>query len=80
MTIETLTSFFMWSTLLSWGMQIFAFVMILAVRDWAYRVHSKMFPVTKDQFNLVIYSTLIAMKTLTILLFFIPWMALLIVK
>ena len=42
-SIETLTTFFGWCTVINLGLMAFEVVKLLLVRDWASGVHAKMF-------------------------------------
>jgi hypothetical protein len=42
-SIETLTTFFGWCTVINFGLMAFGVVKLLLIQDWASRVHAKMF-------------------------------------
>ncbi len=79
MNIQTLTTFFMWCTILNVALLLFSSLMCICVGDWAYRIHSKWFPISKETFNVAIYSFLGLYKILIIVFNLIPYIALLIV-
>jgi len=56
MDIQTLTSFFMWYTILNIGLLMLSFLMFVFAGDFVYRMHSKWFPMPRERFNSVIYS------------------------
>ncbi|WP_162024931.1 MULTISPECIES: DUF6868 family protein [unclassified Lentimonas] len=58
MDIETLTSFFMWCTVLNGGLLIYAALMCVFASDFIYRIHSRWFPMSKQAFTIVLYSWL----------------------
>jgi len=79
MDIQTLTAFFMWCTILNVALLLFSSLFCVCAGDWAYRIHSKWFPISKETFNVVIYSFLALYKLLVIVFNLIPYIALLIV-
>ena len=79
MDIQTLTTFFMWCTILNFALLLFSSLMCMCAGDWAYRIHSKLFSISRETFNVVIYSFLALYKLLVIVFILIPYMALLIV-
>ena len=79
MDLETLTSFFMWCTIINVGMQIFFFVVMLTFKDTAYRMQKKFFPLTNEQLDLVMYCFLGIYKLLVTVFCIVPWIALLII-
>ncbi len=79
MDIQTLTAFFMWCTILNVALLLFSSLMCICAGDWAYRIHSKLFSISKETFNVVIYSFIALYKLLVIVFILIPYIALLIV-
>lgn len=79
MDIQTLTSFFMWCTIINFGVLILSFVMMITIADLAYRIHSKWFPMPQQTFTVVIYSLLGLYKIAWFGFNVVPWVALLIV-
>lgn len=77
MDIQTLTQFFMWCTILNGGLLILSVVMMMGIGDFAYRLHSKWFPMTRETFTVAIYSFLGVFKILFIMCFLVPYIALL---
>lgn len=76
MDLATLTSFFQWCTFISVGLLIFWTVIMIAMPDLVYRMHSKMFPMARETFNVVIYSFLGLFKIFVIVFNIIPYVAL----
>lgn len=58
------------------GFQLIALGLLLGLHDWAYTIHSKLFALTPEQFDLATYAFLGLMKTLGLTLFLVPWIAL----
>ena len=79
MDICTLTTFFMWCTILNMALLSVLSVMCICVGDWAYRMHSKWFSISREAFNVAIYSFLGLYKLLIFVFSLIPYVALLIV-
>ena len=79
MDIQTLTRFFGWCSILNGGLLIFSALICAFCGDWVYKAHSKWFPMSRDAFNVVIYSFLGLMKILFIVLNLVPDLALSIV-
>lgn len=79
MDIQTLTSFFMWCTIINFGVLILSFVMMITIADLAYRIQSKWFPMPRQTFTVAIYSFLGFYKIAWFVFNVVPWMALLIV-
>lgn len=73
---RNLASVLGWAFLLCVGLQLLALAMVVGLHDWAYSVHSKLFALTVEQFDLAAYGMLGLMKTLGLTLFFVPWAAL----
>jgi len=79
MDIQTLTTFFMWCTILNGGLLIFSFLICALAGDWVYRMHSKWYPIPRDAFNIVIYSFIGVFKIFILMFNLIPYVALVIV-
>jgi len=79
MDIQTLTAFFMWCTILNVVLLSLSSLMCICAGDWAYRIHSKLFSISRETFNVMIYSFLALYKLLVIVFILIPYIALLIV-
>lgn len=80
MDLETARTFFMWCTILNGGLLIFSFVILAAARDRVYRIHSRLFPLSREAFNTVIYALLGAFKIIWLIFNVVPWIALLIMQ
>ncbi|MEW6356862.1 MAG: DUF6868 family protein [Planctomycetota bacterium] len=79
MSIGEIRAFFMWCTILNAALLILSSVICIGARDWVYRVHSKMFPISRDAFNIAIYSFLGLFKMAVLAFNLVPYLALLIV-
>jgi len=80
MTIQTLTAFFMWCTIINGGLLILASIMTMLMADLAYSMHSKLFNISREAFNIAIYSFLGIYKIAFFIFNLVPWIALLIIR
>ena len=82
MDISTLTRFFMWCTLLNTGLLLFSFLMVAQGigGDFVYRMHSKWFPMPRDNFNAALYLIIGIYKIFVFVFNLVPWVALTIIK
>jgi len=79
MDLQTLTSFFMWCTIIDGGILILWTVFSVLAPDLVYRTQSKWFPIPRETFNVVIYSFLGLFKIVFLIFNVVPYVALLIV-
>ena len=80
MDIPTLTSFFMWCTIINGGLIIYTSVFLICAPDFIYRLQSKWFPISREAFNIIVYSYLGLLKILFFIFSLTPWLALLIIS
>ena len=79
MDLQTLTTFFMWCTILNIGILILWTVFCVFAVDFVYRIHSKWFSIPRETFDVVIYSFLGLFKIVFVVFSVVPYVALLIV-
>ena len=79
MDIEKLTTFFMWCTILNMALLVLSSLICVCARDWAYRIHSKWFSISRETFNVAIYSFIGLYKIFIFVFNLSPYVALLIV-
>ncbi len=79
MDIQSLTTFFMWCTILNGSLLILWTVFSGAAPDLVYRTQSKWFPIPRETFNVVIYSFLGLFKIMVLIFNVVPYVALLII-
>ena len=79
MDIQTVTTFFMWCTIMNGVLLVFWSTIFILCPDLVFRIHSKWFPVPRETFNVVVYSFLGLFKIIFIAFNVIPYLALLIV-
>ena len=78
MDIQTLTTFFMWCTIINGGLFILWAVFCLCAPDLVYRTQSRWFPMPRDIFNIVLYAFLGVFKIVFLIFNVVPYVALLI--
>ena len=76
MDIQRLTTFFLWCTIINGALLVFSATMFILVPDLAYGVHSEMFPMSRETFNVVIYSFLGLFKIFFLVFNLVPYLAL----
>ena len=79
MDIQTLTTFFMWCTIINGALLVLWTTMCTLALDLVYRPQSKWFLTPRETFNVVIYSFLGLFKTVFLVFNVVPYVALLIV-
>lgn len=57
------------------GLMTLSTVLAMAMDDWAYKIHSKLFDLTRHEFDLMIYGWLGLLKMGVTLFFLIPYLA-----
>jgi len=78
MEIYTIRAFFMWCTIMNGGLLLLSGIICAFAGDWVYRVQSRWVPVTRDTFNVVIYSFIGLFKMLFLMFNLVPYIALVI--
>ena len=76
MELEVLKEFFLWSTVIAAGLYIWTVVWCIFGVDFAYKIHSKLFDVPRESFGLILYCFLGFFKISIIVLFLVPYLAL----
>jgi len=79
MDIHTLTTFFMWCTIINGGLLLFWTIIFGLAPDLVYRTQSKWFPGPRETFNVVMYSFLGMFKIFFLVFNAVPFVALAIV-
>ena len=59
----------------SFGLLLIWFGMFVVIGDWAYAVHSKMFDITRHDFELMNYGGMVLVKLILFVGFLIPYLA-----
>ena len=78
MGIETVRTFFMWCTIINAVLLALTFLMCAFARDWIHRIHSIWFPISREAFNVALYSFLGLFKILFWVFNLTPYLALVI--
>ena len=76
MDIQTLTSFFMWCTIINAGLLLFMALIYLLAPNLVYRLQSKWVSISRETFDTVFYSFIGFFKVLVIVFNVVPWIAL----
>ena len=79
MDIQTLTTFFMWCTIMNGALLVLWTIMLILAPNLLYRIHSKWFPIPRETFDVVIYAFLGLFKIVFLVFNVVPYVALLIV-
>lgn len=74
--IEQLTAFLGWCTLINIGLLLFSALMIALIKDFAIRVHSKMFDLDPQTLPAMYFDYLGRFKVLVIVFNLVPYLAL----
>jgi hypothetical protein len=80
MTIATLTTFFMWCTIINVGMMIAWIIVLAAAPNLMYRMQTKWFPMPQETFSVIAYSALAMYRIVFVVFNLVPYVALLIVQ
>ncbi len=76
MDIATLTSFLGWCSVLNLGLLLLWALFFLVAPDLVYRTQKKFVSISRENFDLVMYSFLGLFKLLVLVLNIVPWIAL----
>ena len=79
MDITTVRAFFMWCTIMNGALLVFSFLFCACAGDWVYRMHSRWFPISREAFNIAIYSFIGLFKVFVLAFNLVPYVALVIV-
>ena len=80
MTLETLRQFFLWCMLINFGMYLITTLALFAFRPLVFAMHRKLFLMDEAATSKAMHQYLGAHKLLTLVLCFVPWLALLILR
>jgi hypothetical protein len=79
MTVEMVRDVLLWSTLINWGILLLWFFMIVFARDWVYRLHTRWFRLSREDFDKLHYGLMGGFKLLIFFFNLVPYIALRIV-
>ena len=80
MDIQTVTTFFMWCTIMNGALLALLLVMCLLAPDLVYRTQRIWFPIPRETFDVVLYSFLGLFKIIFLVFNVVPYIALLIIR
>lgn len=79
MTVEFIAAILGWCTLINFGLLIWWFLFAVIAHDWTYRLHTKWFKISQEQFDAIHYSLMGVFKIGVITFNLVPYLALRIV-
>lgn len=79
MTLSDWTEFFKWCTIINGALLFIWTVASIAASDLIFRLHSKLFPLSREAFDTMIYSSIGLFKILFFIFNLVPYLALLVV-
>ncbi|MDD5328238.1 MAG: hypothetical protein PHY02_10590 [Phycisphaerae bacterium] len=79
MDIITVRTFLMWCTIINAALLIGSSIFCAFAGSWIYSIHSKLFHISRETFNTLIYSFIAFYKMLWIVFNLVPYIALLII-
>jgi hypothetical protein len=78
MTTQAVCEFLQWCLILNFGSLILYFLAYRLAHDWVYRMHSRWFDITVEQFDAIHYTVMTLFKAGVFLFNVVPLVALLI--
>ena len=79
MDIQTLTTFFMWCTIINLGLLILTSLVCIFLADFSYRMNNMFFSISREAFNIGLFSFIALFKIFVIVFNIVPYIALLII-
>lgn len=79
MTVEFIAAILGWCTLINFGLLVWWFLFAVIAHDWTYRLHTKWFKISQEQFDAIHYSLMGIFKMGVIVFNLVPYLALRIV-
>jgi ABC-type branched-subunit amino acid transport system permease subunit len=76
MTIEVARTFFLWCTVIDYGVLLVWFLVFVFAHDWVQRVHGRWFRLSREQFDALRYAGISIFKIGIILFNLVPFVAL----
>lgn len=80
MDMKTLQTFFMWCTIINAALLVLSSMICAFAGHRLYRIQSKWYPISRDAFNVIIYSFIGVFKVFFLVFNLVPYIALLIVS
>ena len=79
MDIQTLTTFFMWCTIINLGLLILTSLVCIFLADFSYRMNNRFFSISRETFDIAFFSFIGLFKIFVIVFNLVPYIALLII-
>lgn len=79
MDIRALTAVFKWCTIINAVLLMLSILLFMLAPDFVYSTQSRLFPISRDAFNVVMYGSLGFYKIIFLVFNLVPWAALVIV-
>jgi hypothetical protein len=79
MDLTTLTTFFMWCTIINVGLLLSWALVWLTIPNLVYRIHTMWFDISRKDFELVFYCFMGVFKVFFLIFCLVPWLVLLII-
>ncbi|MBT5389088.1 MAG: hypothetical protein HN817_06310 [Porticoccaceae bacterium] len=76
MSLEQLTGFFGWCSVINIGVLLFSTIMLVLMKDWVINIHSKMFNLNPQVLAPIYFRYLGNLKLLVIVFNLVPYLAL----
>jgi len=76
MNIDSLHSFFMWCTIINGCILIYSSLFLCFAPDFVYRIQSKWYRISRENFDIIVYSYLGLLKLLFFVFNLTPYLAL----
>ena len=75
MDIIAVKTLFMWCTIINVLLLVLSFLVCAFAGEWVYGMHSKWFPISREAFNVAIYSFLGIFKMFVLVFNLVPYIA-----
>ena len=79
MDIIIIKTFFMWYSIINGALLVLSFLICAFAGDLVYKMHSKLFPISREAFNVAIYSFMGLFKIFVLVFNLVPYIACVIV-
>jgi hypothetical protein len=80
MNIETLSQFFLWSSIINICISFVVFLVIIIGKGFVYKIHSQLFKISEEKAAETIYASMISYKTIIFVFNIIPYITIQIIK
>ena len=76
MELEMIRAFFAWCSVINMGLLLWWALFLLLAHDWTYRLHSKWFKISVEQFDTIHYAGIAIFKLGVFMFNLVPYFAL----